>query len=86
MMALPDLFLYEIGTPVLIGEDVRATVVAASISRHGVRYEVAWWDKTTRHSQWLNDHELRPFSETAQRRIGFLQCDGSTPTNCPVSA
>ena len=67
-----SLTLLPIGTKVLVGDSVEATVCEISISKHDrVQYRCAWWDGNTRHSDWLEQHEVTANKDASAMPIGF---------------
>lgn len=64
--------VFQIGSPVIIGDHIEATILAISIYEHNrVSYQVAWWDGNTRKSDWLEQHEVKSHKEQGTMRVGF---------------
>lgn len=66
--------IFPIGAEVSIKDtDLKGIVVALSLSNSmndEFKYQVVWWDKTTRYEQWLHKHEIT--NETSKKAtIGF---------------
>lgn len=68
----PQLEVFQIGSPVYIGDHIEATILAISIYEHNrVSYQVAWWNGNTRNSEWLEQHEINATTKSPTMRIGF---------------
>lgn len=65
--------VFQVGSPVIIGEHIEARVLAISIYEHNrVSYQVVWWDGNTRKTDWLESFEVQPHKgEITKLRIGF---------------
>lgn len=65
--------VFQIGSPVYIGEHIEAKVLAISIYEHNrVSYQVVWWDGNTRKTDWLESFEVQPHKgEITKLCIGF---------------
>lgn len=50
--------VYRIGSAVELLAGLSGTIVEVSVSTHGVRYLVAWWDGRTRNTAWLEESEI----------------------------
>ena len=63
----------SVGEPVKIGKNIDATVIAVCLRGNRVMYEVAWWDRNNRNTQWLEEFEVEHTSEGDGRTtfIGF---------------
>lgn len=61
------------GTAVRLPGDLRGVVAEVCIAqRFAVTYLVAWWDGATRRSESLEEFEVEPWDDAADRvRIGF---------------
>jgi hypothetical protein len=58
---MSQLKVFQIGSPVYIGDHIEATILAISIYEHNrVSYQVAWWDGNTRKTDWLESFEVQP--------------------------
>jgi len=57
--------LYQIGSEVLLGEEIKATVIGIEI-KHSfrIRYNVSWWDEREYKDLWMYDFEIKPTSRT----------------------
>jgi hypothetical protein len=71
--------LIEVHTPgaeVRIG-DLVAVVCGISIKGPAdnphVAYEIAWWDGSTRHSQWVQEFEIAASANGRRMAIGFMK-------------
>jgi hypothetical protein len=64
------LTLFKIGTKVRVGEGEGTITCIALYANDHVRYEVAWWQSGTRHSQYLEECEIEPLTEETLQ-IGF---------------
>jgi len=65
--------IFAPGTAVLLNGDIEGIVCQACVSFRGVQYQVAWWDKTTRTQQWVEDIEVSEKPGSSEKRsIGFL--------------
>jgi hypothetical protein len=79
--------VFDIGSNVFIGSirraggeggqwgpviDLVACITGVAIYGQGrVQYQVAWWDNTAHHSQWLEEFEVRATPNTPTVQIGF---------------
>jgi hypothetical protein len=65
------------GAAVVLADDVPATVLSVQVRAAGTfAYEVAWWDGNTRHSEWVEPHEVKPGKGSAPARLGFTPPGG----------
>ena len=72
-----EMNVLALGTTVRLSDDLTGIVTQICIlGQNHVRYEVAWWDGNTRHSQWFESFEVKPAEERQPMRIGF---NGESP-------
>lgn len=66
-----EIAVLAVGSKVLIGQGIEATVVDIQISAgRYIRYHCAWWTDATRTTAWLEESEVT--TETPdETRIGF---------------
>lgn len=64
--------LFALGSWVLIGDNIPATVRQIIISEGGhVEYQVVWWDEREREEVWLSAYEVKPHPDSKQMEVGF---------------
>jgi hypothetical protein len=68
-----DMTVLKSGSRVRIGGDLEGIVLAVTIRRGAVSYEVAWWDGRTRHTDWLSAAEVALIGPGTACRVGFLR-------------
>ena len=62
----------QVGSPVIVGEDIPATITGIAIDdKSRITYQCAWWDKRTRKNEWLEQFEVVRVPGVEQMRIGF---------------
>lgn len=63
-----------IGTEVLIGDDIPATIVRVALhtQEHLRTYECEWWSDRRRHSDWFSPWQLKVPPSTRLKSIGFV--------------
>jgi len=59
------------GESVLLNGEVEAVVLQVCLSFRGLQYEVAWWSKDSRHSEWVNEREVSAMKDAESKTIGF---------------
>ena len=65
--------VFQVGCPVVIGDDVRALVTAVCIrEKCHITYEVTWWDGNSHECKWLEQFEVARAEGSASVRIGFM--------------
>lgn len=69
------LLVNEIGTKVLLGSDQRGRIVSVNIGENAsVKYEVAWFDRGERKSDWFTTSEIDVIEmDDPPRCIGFVR-------------
>ncbi len=51
--------LIQVGSPVTVGEDIRATITGIAIdAKCRLTYQCVWWDGRTRKNEWLEQFEV----------------------------
>ncbi len=64
--------LIQVGSPVTVGEDIRAAITGIAIDAEcRVTYQCSWWDGRTRQSEWLEQFEVQRVPGVEQMTIGF---------------
>lgn len=67
-----EIEVFQVGSPVTIGEKIKATVTGVCIRENcHVTYECVWWDNTVHHCKWLETVEVRRTEESVAVKIGF---------------
>ena len=62
-----------IGTSVIIGDDIQATITSIWIRGNGfVQYDCSWWDKRSYNSKWFNSSEISIPGSKKLESIGFI--------------
>ena len=66
--------VFMVGSPVEIGDDIPARIVAVMIeeNRH-VTYKCSWWDGRKYTTEWLQVSDIRRGDVSAITRIGFAR-------------
>jgi len=65
--------LYQIGSEVLLGDEIRATVIGIEIKHEfRIRYNVAWWDQRKYCDLWLYDFEIKSTPKTKTMTANFM--------------
>lgn len=60
-----------IGTEVSIKtQDFEATITGFSVTRETLKYLVTWWDKGSRHEEWVYENEITSQTKSKER-VGF---------------
>ncbi len=78
---MQEIKVFRPGTDVRISCDVTTNGIQARINEiclqeNHVSYRVVWWDGCTRHTEWLEAHEVRAVRDrTKQIEIGFHKGD-----------
>lgn len=66
--------LYRIGSEVLLGDEIKATVIGIEIKHEfRIRYNVAWWDQRNYRDLWLYDFEIKPTSKSKTMTATFAE-------------
>jgi hypothetical protein len=66
------------GAAVVLADDIPAKVLSVQLRVAGaLAYEVAWWDGNTRHSQWVEPHEVKAGAGGKPLRLGFTPPEGT---------
>lgn len=66
--------LYQIGSEVLLGDEIRATVIGIEIKHEfRIRYNVAWWDNRNYRDLWLYDFEIKATSKSKTMTATFAE-------------
>lgn len=62
--------VYEVGTEVLLDNDIPARITAICIKgvEHRLTYECTWWDERVRKCDWLDPWEITARSDLARKR------------------
>lgn len=71
---MADLTIIPVGSSVLVGAGIEATVVGVTIRKTSVMYECEWWDGRTRKSDWFYEFQIKAVSDDGGWRllkIGF---------------
>ena len=63
--------VFMVGSPVIVGQDITATVIGVEIREKNIRYECAWWSGRERKTDWLESIEVRRADKSAETKIGF---------------
>lgn len=65
--------VFEIGTEVLLDNDIPAHVTAVCIKgiEHRLTYEVTWWDERVRKVEWVDPYEIRAKAEARRKTLRF---------------
>lgn len=80
--ASPGFSIYMIGSLVYLNAQqlrgpcdyVPATVIAVTIRKTGVQYQVSWWSGNDRREAWVEECEISTDNEASSReRIGFKE-------------
>jgi hypothetical protein len=70
---MSEITVYRPGAEVLIGKEIKTSVLQVCIKRDGyVNYEVSWFDGNSRHAELLEEFELSPVEGMLpDKTIGF---------------
>lgn len=65
--------VFEIGSAVLLGGDIPATITAINIrgKEHRLTYEVMWWDERNRKTEWVDPFEIE-IREAKKQTLRFI--------------
>ena len=67
-----EVLVYQPGSEVNLGKDLKGTVSQVSIAGQGlIRYEVVWWSGNERKCEWLEAHEIVATAGGSLVGIGF---------------
>ncbi len=70
-----EIEVFHVGSPVVVGEKIDATVTAVCLrEKCHVTYEVTWWNGNSHECKWLEQFEVKRKEESASVRIGFTGC------------
>lgn len=62
----------SVGRNVKIGRNVDGIITAVCLRNNRIMYEVAWWDRCNRVTQWLEEFEVAPADDDQRiTMIGF---------------
>jgi hypothetical protein len=64
--------VFAVGSTVYIRKNIEASVIAVSIRRSSVQYEVVWWDGMSRKTDWVQAFEISKHDDSHNTKIGFL--------------
>lgn len=66
--------VFEIGTEVVIDENIPAHITAVCIKgvEHRLTYEVTWWDERARKCEWLDPWEIKAKGDAKTRSLKFV--------------
>ena len=68
--------VYEVGTDVVLSEDIQAKIVTVAIHAENiVQYECAWWSGETRTRDWFTLDDFTVKNHEEPTKIGFLRGD-----------
>jgi hypothetical protein len=73
MNETPDLLqVIAPGSPVILADEINATVTAVMIREGGrVSYQVVWWESRSRREEWINGLEVKPCDQARSLKLGF---------------
>ena len=69
---MSDLSVIEIGSAVILDGDIPATIGALEVrgSEHLLTYQVIFWDKRTRKTEWVTPAEIKHAEQRRTMRFG----------------
>jgi len=69
-----ELEVYEVGTKVVLAEDIKAKIVTVAIHAGNiVQYECAWWNSGARIRDWFVLGDFTVAKEESPMKIGFAR-------------
>ncbi len=73
-VAMKQIEVMQIETPVMIAENIPALITAILINdKFRVTYQCVWWESGTRNMEWLEEFEVTRADDTQGMTIGFQQ-------------
>lgn len=69
---MPNITLFNIGTKIIISNDINATINGIYIGEnHHILYKVVWWDGRIRKDEYITAKEFVPIKDYTTVTIGF---------------
>lgn len=67
-----QLEVFQIGSPVIIGDNIEATIKSICIQeKYHITYECIWWSGNTRNVNWFEQIEISRADKSESIKIGF---------------
>lgn len=72
-----EIEVISIGSTVVIGEEIKGTVVGVCIrAKNYINYEIAWWNDNVRHLAWVEQVEIHEDQNFKEMKVGFVRLGG----------